>query len=224
MRKRASISFIETKDRPGNHLKFGGEPYGLPEGSWPLSRQTGEAMQFICQVPFDTALFPGVTESIAYLFMTHSANVDDTWKPDGGENALLIVPRTKLTSSLAVGDSPRLSRMVKKWWSNRLLPQTCVFTAKLEIGEDPAFIPDEELRLLSDDQAAAYARSLAGNKLGGTPGFLQMDENPYPLGWHLLLQLDSAQVPFWINFGDAGIGYAFINSSGTEGKFLWQCL
>lgn len=36
-------------------------------------------------------------------------------------------------------------------------------------------------------------------------------------------KLDSTQVPFWINFGDAGIGYAFINGKGTDGRFLWQC-
>ncbi len=76
---------------------------------------------------------------------------------------------------------------------------------------------------LPDEQARAYRGSLSGNKLGGTPGFLQADELPIADPWYLLLQLDSAQVPFWINFGDAGIGYAFINHAGTDGKFLWQC-
>lgn len=72
-------------------------------------------------------------------------------------------------------------------------------------------------------EAAAYRGALAGNKLGGTPAFLQGDELPIPEPWHLLLQLDSTQVLFWINFGSAGIGYAFINQAGTEGRFLWQC-
>jgi uncharacterized protein YwqG len=113
--------------------------------------------------------------------------------------------------------------MVKKWWSKELLPESCSFCAKLTPGEDPEFIPQAKLIELPEAQVRAYSDSLSGNKLGGTPGFLQGDELPIPEPWHLLLQLDSAQIPFWINFGDAGIGYAFINRAGTEGKFLWQC-
>ena len=94
---------------------------------------------------------------------------------------------------------------------------------KRTLTEDPAFISQPTLWQLPEAQATAYRESLIGNKLGGTPGFLQNDELPFPEPWHLLLQLDSTRVPFWINFGDAGIGYAFINGKGTEGKFLWQC-
>jgi hypothetical protein len=32
-----------------------------------------------------------------------------------------------------------------------------------------------------------------------------------------------ARQPIKINFGDAGIGYAFISEDGQVGKFLWQC-
>jgi uncharacterized protein YwqG len=113
--------------------------------------------------------------------------------------------------------------MVKKWWSKKLLPQTCSFSAKLTAGEDPAFIPQARLMDMPEEQARAYRESLSGNKLGGTPGFLQGDELPILEPWYLLLQVDSAQVPFWINFGDAGIGYAFVNRAGTQGRFLWQC-
>jgi uncharacterized protein YwqG len=56
-----------------------------------------------------------------------------------------------------------------------------------------------------------------------TPDFLQSDEYPDANPWNLLPQLDSAQVPFSINFGDAGIGYAFLSSDGQTAKFLWQC-
>lgn len=180
-------------------------------------------MQFICQIPFGPDLVPGTTEAIAYLFMTSSGDSDQTWIPDGGENALVIVPRERLTASLTVGDVPRLYRMVKKWWKNTLIPETCCFSAKLTISEDPVFIPTTMLMQMPEEQTRAYRDALSGNKLGGTPGFLQNDELPITEPWHLLLQLDSTQVPFWINFGDAGIGYAFINGSGTEGKFLWQC-
>jgi uncharacterized protein YwqG len=75
-----------------------------------------------------------------------------------------------------------------------------------------------------DPQAReAYWNAVEGNKIGGTPGFLQGDEFPASSNWYLLLQLDSVKVPFEINFGDAGIGYAFLATDGQSAKFLWQC-
>ena len=223
MPKRASIEFVPCSHSEGVHLRFGGEPFGLPPSLWPLSQGTNEPMQFICQIPFGADLFPGTAEAVAYLFMTSSGDVDQTWDPDAGENALVVVPREQLTNSLTVGDAPRLCRMVKKWWRKTLVPVSCSFSAKLTTSEDPVFIPEAKLMEMPEAQANAYHEALAGNKVGGTPGFLQCDELPLSEPWHLLLQLDSTRVPFWINFGDAGIGYAFINRSGTEGKFLWQC-
>jgi len=222
MRKRASIEFIAIK-QDGAELKFGGEPYGLPPSLWPTSKASREPMQFICQIPFGPDLFPDVAEAVAYLFMS-TGDIEGTWLPDGGENAVVIVPRHKLTGSITVGNAPRLSRMVKQWWSRTLVPEPCTFSARLAISSDPDFIPAEGLAEFSESQRVAYRTALLGNKLGGNPCFLQWDELPFSDGWHLLLQLDSATVPFWINFGDAGIGYAFLNSSGTEGRFLWQCL
>jgi uncharacterized protein YwqG len=136
---------------------------------------------------------------------------------------VIVLPREQLTTSLTVGDAPRLSRMVKKWWKKTLTPETCSFSVKLTNSEDPAFIPQATLMQIPKEQSGAYRDALRGNKLEGTPGFLQSDELPIPEPWHLLLQLDSTQIPFWLNFGDAGIGYAFINRTGTEGRFLWQC-
>lgn len=222
MTKRATIEFIADSQSESLSLRFGGEPYGLPESLWPSSKSTKEPMQFICQIPFGPELFPGSGEAVAYLFMT-SGDADETWVADGGENALIIVPREKTTKSLTIGEAPRLCRMVKKWWKKTLEPESCTFAVKLTSGEDPAFIPEAALVRMPEEQAKLYRSALAGNKLGGTPGFLQGDELPIAEPWHLLLQLDSTQVPFWINFGDAGIGYAFMNAAGTEGRFLWQC-
>lgn len=223
MPKRASIEFASCSEDEGVSLRFGGEPYRLPVSLWPVSKRAKEPMQFICQMPFGPDLFPGAAEAMAYVFMTSSGDGDQTWVPDGGENAVVILPRERLTTSLTVGDAPRLCRMVKKWWKKTLTPEPCSFSVKLTISEDPAFVPEAALMQLPEEQATAYREALGGNKLGGTPGFLQGDELPMPEPWHLLLQLDSTQIPFWINFGDAGIGYAFINRTGTEGRFLWQC-
>jgi hypothetical protein len=61
--------------------------------------------------------------------------------------------------------------------------------------------------------------------LGGpgiAPHWLQGEETPGD-GWRLLVQLDSGVLPFYVNFGDAGVGYAFLSPDGKEGRFLWQC-
>lgn len=223
MPKRASIEFAPCSENEGVSLRFGGEPYGLPRSLWPVSKRAKEPMQFICQIPFGPDLFPGAVKAVAYLFMSASGDGDLTWVPDGGENAVVVLPRERLTTSLTIGDAPRLYRMVRKWWKKTLTPETCSFSVKLTISEDPDFIPEAALVQMPEEQARTYREALGGNKLGGTPGFLQGDELPIPEPWHLLLQLDSTQIPFWINFGDAGIGYAFINRTGTEGRFLWQC-
>jgi uncharacterized protein YwqG len=68
------------------------------------------------------------------------------------------------------------------------------------------------------------ANSLDGCRLGGEPDFMQYEEFPGPKEeWAFLLQLDSCAMPFSVNFGDSGVGYAFINRAATQGKFLWQC-
>ena len=150
-------------------------------------------------------------------------DAEGTSLPEGGENAVVLLLRAKLTNSTTLGNAPRLTRMVKKWWRSTLTQEACVYKGRLAISEEPPFLSGREGAILSEEQAGEYHDALLKNKLGGSPMFLQGDEFPIPEPWHLLLQLDSVDVPFWINFGDVGIGYAFINQSGTEGKFLWQC-
>ncbi|XRQ06422.1 hypothetical protein ACN3XK_59415 [Actinomadura welshii] len=52
------------------------------------------------------------------------------------------------------------------------------------------------------------------------PAWLQADETPGD-GWTLVVQLEHG-MPFSLNFGDAGTGYAFVSPDGKEGRFLWQ--
>jgi uncharacterized protein YwqG len=218
MPKRASIEFISSLEQLSAILKFGGKPYGFPLARWPRSRSCNKPMQFICQIPIGSDLFPGVPDSVAYLFMTDPDDCTDTFEPDGGENAVLILRRESLTTSLAAGDAPPIV-----CYNSTLVPEPCVFSAKLTLFDDPQFISEKTLFDMPETKAEEYRSDLEGNKIGGTPGFLQGDELPIPAPWHLLLQLDAPTLPFHINFGDAGIGYAFINGDGSEGKFLWQC-
>ncbi|MDA2802917.1 YwqG family protein [Nocardiopsis suaedae] len=55
--------------------------------------------------------------------------------------------------------------------------------------------------------------------LGGAPDVL-LDA---PGTWEHILQLDSIDVPFYVNFGDTGTGYAFLDTETGEGRFFWHC-
>ena len=139
------------------------------------------------------ALDPSIPARMAYLFMT-----DEEEFVDGGENAVILQPGTFAGPTIEQ-EGPTLYRMVG---SDRLVPEPCEFAVSLAFGEDSDGFADQ---------------------IGGTPAFLQGEEYPEGGPWRLLLQLDSSSVPFYVNFGDAGVGYALISEDGTAGKFLWQC-
>jgi uncharacterized protein YwqG len=189
--------------------KFGGQPVWIADPQWPLSRQTGKPMRFICQIAISQELFPNSPVRMAYLFMTDEEGgefVDGTYEPDGGENAVILQPGNAPVPATNVAEGPTLYRMVEKPGHDRLQPEPCEFA----------------VRVIEEDDTSETA-SLEENKIGGSPVFMQGDEYPFDGTCRLLLQLDSCGVPFYVNFGDAGVGYAFLNEAGDRAKFLWQC-
>ncbi|WP_165229587.1 DUF1963 domain-containing protein [Aquisphaera insulae] len=212
--------------RPAGLTKFGGQPDWREEPRWPLSRTTGKPMRFIAQIALEPPAFRGTGGAMAYLFMTDEEDgeyVDGTWEPDGGENAVVIQPGEYEGAVTPLRSGPTLYRMVEVPGEPRLHPESVEFPVELTAVEEPAFQPQSAQMLWTKEQVGEYEASLQGNKVGGSPLFLQNDEFPEGQGWKLLLQLDSATVPFYVNFGDAGIAYAFVNAEETRGKLLWQC-
>lgn len=220
MVKKYRISFRETTP-PILQLvtKFGGQPVWLSGPEWPVSRKTGNPMCFICQIALAPELFGEIPGRMAYLFMTDEAEVvDGTWEPDGGENAVIVQPgHFEGTETLPLATGPSLCKWIKRAGQDLLSPVPCEFGVELAAGVDPAL---EDLPWTDDDR---YFDLMKENKVGGTPVFLQNPEFPEGRGWRLLLQLNSMPAPFEVNFGDAGVGYAFLSEDGTTGKFLWQC-
>lgn len=218
MVKRASIEFVQAKAPVTEPVtKFGGQPVWLSEPEWPISPTTGRPMQFICQIELFPELFGEPSDRMAYIFMTAAEEdeyVDGTWDPEGGENAVIIQSKSSGTeqnvAAELIADGPTLYTLDKE--TEEKTPVE--FSVKLAPLEDPGF---------TDNQKGS-AEVLGGNKIGGTPYFIQNAEFPLGKNSKLLLQLDSTAIPFHIDFGDHGIGYAFISADGTEGKFLWQCL
>ncbi len=223
MKRAYSISF-KPSSGPCRELvtKFGGQPVFLEKPQWPLSRTTGEQMKFICQIALYPEVFGEVTGKMAYVFMTDlEKQVVPAWDPDAGENAVIIQPGRPLpfqTQAATVG--PTLYEYVEIPGEEFLHPRPCEFLVDLSRRTDPDFV-DEDHRVAMDDPTfEKYSKEIEGNKIGGTPAFLQ--EDAIPGSGHLLLQLDSTKVPFYVNFGDCGIGYVFISPDGSMGKFLFQ--
>jgi uncharacterized protein YwqG len=225
MVKRATIEFVEAS-APIRDLvtKFGGQPAWFSSLQWPVSRQTGQPMRFMAQIALDPDLFGSVEGRMAYLFMTEGDDyVDGTWEPDGGENAVIVQLGDCIVPTQNLAEGPTLYRMVSRPGHDRLVPELCEFSVRLTQSEDPEFVSDQDRWQHDQETNRTYSEALDGNKIAGTPGFLQSDEFPGDDFRKLLLQIDSTRVPFYVNFGDCGIGYAFLSHDGRSGKFLWQC-
>jgi uncharacterized protein YwqG len=210
MKKKLSIRFQPVAAPITEPVtKFGGQPVWISEPQWPISKESGEPMAFICQIVLVPELFGDTAGKLAYIFMTDDGYVDETWDPDAGENAVIIQPGNTGVETQPLMNGPAIFDEE--------------FSVELEPGEDPDFIDESDKHKMSSEERDEYNEALSGNKIGGTPGFMQFPEFPNGGPWNLLLQLDSATVPFDINVGDAGIAYMFISTDGQKGKFLWQC-
>ena len=211
--------------------KFGGQPTWLSEPQWPLSRMYATPMTFVCQVALAPEVFGRQHAKMAYVFMTEYSGQDlypETWLPDAGENAVLLQPGGWSAPTVPLVEGPSLSKRV---WRDSV---PCEFAVHLELGEDPdAFrVPEEAVELdeqgdvvIRDEPAwSAYLRALFEPKIGGTPVPQDMDypPSPGPGSWQLLVQFAEQNVPFSINFGGDGVGYAFLSADGMTARFVHQ--
>ncbi len=207
----------------GYVTKFGGQPVWWEMPQWPVSRATGEPMRFICQIALDLPLFADTPGRMAYLFITDGEEfVDNTWDPEGGENALVVQPGRYDGPTRALVEGPTLQTWIAG--DRKRHPVEIEYRVELMPGDDPDVLDEDEARAHGDAVWDEFTSHWSDTKLGGTPAFLQGEEYLAEGTWRLLLQLDSASVPFELNFGDAGVGYAFLSADGTHGKFLWQSL
>ena len=228
MSTRYGIQFSEVDSSIAAAVsKFGGQPSWLEKPQWPLSRESKQPMRFICQIQVPDTVVATSAGRLAYVFMTGGDEyVDGTWEPEGGENSVVIQPGggVPLVDVVSAAEGPTLYRMIQEPGAARLTPQRCEFAVTLTKANDPDFVAEEtRYASFSEAQTHDYFAALEGNKIGGTPMFIQSDEFPAGGPWVLLLQLDSTTVPFYINFGDAGIGYVFVSHDGSQGRLLWQC-
>lgn len=210
-RRRFFSFFANLRKHEQLITKFGGMPSFLKQSEWPRSKITGKLMKFVCQILFDEEIFKGGGGKIAYLFITDDENVSNNWDPDGEENAVIIksIKDFTVTKKLTYkNQGPTLDKEYK---------------AELTFKIEPDFVMDQIGEEWDDQQYDEYFDKVEGNKIGGNPSFITYERAKDFSKWRLLLQLDSRDIPFNINFCNSGIGFLFVNADYTEGKFLWQC-
>jgi hypothetical protein len=226
MVKKFSIGFRQAESPITEPVtKFGGQPVWIGEPSWPVSRKSGAPMRFICQVRVDPELFGDAPGRMAYVFMSDWEDGLETWDPESGENAVVIQSGPRDPKARPSPAGPSLFRMVDDPSGARRVAIPCEYAVELFAGEDPEYADEGERRGWAAEANRAYAEAVRGTKLGGTPDWLQWPEYPRGGPWRLLLRIDlpgSARTPFQLNFGTAGIGFAFLSEDGATGKFLWQ--
>lgn len=188
--------------------KFGGQPVWLAKPQWPIARGDGEPMRFICQIALPPELQCG-GQRMAYIFMSENAGAA-TWEAEAGENAVILQPASfsPHVEVVARAQGPTLERMIPGPTGDRLVPVETEYAVEL------LALPDEA----ADDGDFAMK-----TRIGGPPTWYQNEDWPKGGPWRLIVQVDSCTDHYSVNFGDAGIGYAFISEDGRQGRFLWQC-
>lgn len=195
--------------------KFGGQPAWIDSPTWPVSTTTGKPMTFIAQVKIEKEMFPDATGKMAYLFMTGDEEdfIDGTYLPEGGENAVIIqpgnIPAFINTNTASTGPT------IEQEFAVSVNPINEPFQSESECEQ---FMASQ-----SAEQEQEYCELFGKTKIGGTPLYIQGEELPEGGEWVPLLQINSSDVPFYINFGDSGSAYIFINKQANEGRMLWQC-
>ncbi|GAA2602498.1 hypothetical protein GCM10010399_36510 [Dactylosporangium fulvum] len=214
--------------------KLGGQPFWWDAPAWPLSRSTGEPMTFVGQFPV-----PGSPARLAYLFMTDDdiagGVFPETYRPDVGENALLIQPGGRVPSWLAVTEAttgPSLWRREPTWHDRTLVELAVEFLpfeqeAEAVLDAEIAGQDAERRGTLPDPSLVPREEILPNSYLGGRIRLWQPTVLPIDAGWRFFFQLDGgegydAADPYTLNFG-GGTGYAFLSPDRREGRFFWDC-
>jgi hypothetical protein len=148
-------------------------------------------MRFIALFVADAQRLPLVRAKALALFQCEEGHDCRSWDPDAGANAAVLLP-----------EAPPPPHPGQTEGSMGVAYSRRTETDVTELGQSP---------------------SPGGSKLGGYATWVQDPEVPpcdvcrKPMTF--ALQLDSGEIG--VNFGDIGIGYAFV-CPGHGAKFLWQ--
>lgn len=170
--------------------RFGGLP-AVPDGfQWPLCAEHGEPMQFTAQLADGDDL-------ILVFFCQANPGMCDSWDPDSGCNAGIVVPSTGLHLAEAPESESGTAVFDEGAWLLQVQPG--------DHTDWPA----------AADEGRSAGHVVAG-QLGGEPLWIQGDETPDAHRFVAMLM----EMPFGFNFG-GGWAYVFADDAG-HAKVLWQ--
>ncbi|WP_433248725.1 hypothetical protein ACQPYK_01050 [Streptosporangium sp. CA-135522] len=163
--------------------KLGGRPTWLEEPQWPLCARHERPMGFIGQFRL-----PGRSIRMAYLFMDDES--EESWRPEGGENALIMqpgrIPPFIETVDAADGESlveelfvdlEEVEQVEPPCWGSRLLG----VPGWLQDEEYPAGGPWSFFFQLRSSQRDMYQLMFGDGGMGY--GFLSADEQEGRFLW-----------------------------------------
>lgn len=199
--------------------KFGGQPIGIEESQWPISKSWDDRkMMFVGQILLEKGMLGNNEDFMIYIFVTHPDDYeDDFFDPDvtewnGGENVVIIQPLEKVYKK----ECPKGPTIFDK--NNERFEYIPV----LKEGADPEFITSDKYQRLDDCERYRYDQLVDTDKIGGTPNFFRGDE--WREGdWKLLLQLHCNFQPFVLNLGAMPVLFVFISGDFKSAGLLVQC-
>lgn len=183
--------------------KVGGQPVWLEEPQWPLSRATGEPMQFLGQFTLDGG-------RLAYLFVRGEDFSGETAYAEGGENAVIIQPGGRVPDFVSVRAQAKGPAACVDHRLRLAEAKTCVFLGG----------PGVEPNWIHEERYPGVGWKLVIQLTSELEDWLPLDG----LTEEGIVTEDL--VPCYQAWGQSGWGacWIFVSPDGKEGRFLWDCV
>lgn len=211
-------SQIELKE------KFGGLPFGLPTENYPVCKECGNPLALLAQLFHQSKrLDLGKDGRVLFIFQCNNMknySLCSTWDQNSGANACFIVEPEDLTAQTENIPDGEFQAEKEFWIKDWVIRDDGLPEEILEV-----FFDEQKYYELDEEEFEEIYENLEERtKFGSVPTWIQSPETPKG-DWKFVGQLDDLT---GFNFGDAGIGYIFIEKTEglaqlPEGKFFWQC-
>lgn len=179
--------------------RIGGRPLAPAGIAWPRCKSCKDPMQFLAQLRLFETGGAGLPDRLLLIFMCQNRpGMCDDWSATSGANCALLVPPAGAPLAPPGGKHTLLSKVDG-------------------VGFDPIPVGQGYPDLVSDPRVLGRA--------SGDPLWIQADDTPEcACGKRMsfVAQLED-RGGGGINFGDAGVGYAFLCTPCLQARFLWQC-